>query len=656
MDLINLGLPKAKLNQLNNSGLFTVEDVAEYFPRKYMDYSRTLKISEAKDGDTCRIIGTVKTVNWNPAAKMLKITIKDNTGIMDLLWFHTEYPSKILKKDTQAVFAGTVKVNFWGKQIVSPLFSLNLKSFNDLLPIYKKIKGMSDDYLKNTIEKSLDAIPKYEYLDEKTFKDFNLIRSYAAIRALHQPPSKDVLEKAQNRMAFDTLFKFAYTMADNADKYSNDSKIKISSANNVKPFLEKLPFALTDGEQSQLSCVRNIYKKWLKGKVSNALVQGDVGCGKTMVAVLCSIIMAENGYSTVIMAPTNILATQHYNEFKNLFKDNDDINPVLLVSGLKVKEKREILENIKTGKSNVIIGTHAVLSDKVEFNNLGLLIVDEEHRFGVEQRDKLIQNTTIVPHSITMSATPIPRSLALTIYGDNTDIYAIKKMPNGRQPVKTKIINDINNAYKKIEEEIIKGHQAYIVCPLIEESDSDLMKGVVSVNERYEEAKNFFKKYNVGMINGKMKQKEVDEEILKFKNKEYDILISTTIVEVGVNVPNSTVIMISNAERFGLATLHQLRGRVGRSSFESFCLLQSEQTNNERLLTMQSTTDGFIIAKRDLELRGMGDFIGTAQSGENQAVSLMILNEELYMKIRERIKEIRKNIKEKERYSSLFNL
>ena len=656
MNLSALNLPKAKETQLNNSGLFNVEEVAQYFPKKYVDFSKTLKIREAKDGDDCRILVTVKSTNWNPTAKMLKISVYDETGKMDVIWFHTEYPAKILKPGIEAVIAGTVKISHWGKQMMTPLFSLNTKAFKELIPVYKKIQGMSDDYLKKTIDKSLDELPKEEYLDEKTFKEFSLMRSYAALRAIHQPPNYEVLLNAQNRMAFDTLFEFGYRMADNAEKFSKDSSISIKTANNVKPFLDTLSFPLTDGDNSQLSTVREIFKKWRKGKVTNSLVQGDVGCGKTMVAILSSIIMAENGYSTVIMAPTNILATQHFNEFSELFKDNDNINPILLVSDLKKRERDKAINGIKDGTFNVIIGTHSVLSDKIEFNNLGLLIIDEEHRFGVEQRDKILKNNTNVPHSITMSATPIPRSLALTIYGENTDIYVINKMPNGRKPVKTVSTNKIEEAYKKIEEQIKLGHQAYVVCPLIDESDSDLMKGVVSVSERFEEAKKRFPKFKVGMINGKMKQKEVDEEILKFKNKEYDIIISTTIIEVGVNVPNATVIMISNAERFGLATLHQLRGRVGRSSFQSFCILQSEQEDNERIKTMVYTTDGFIIARSDLEQRGMGDFIGTAQSGDNKAVSLMLLNEDLYMNIRKRISEIMTNKTLRQRYNKYFNI
>lgn len=653
MDLNVLGLPKAKETQLRNAGLNSVEEVSEYFPKKYIDYSRTMKINTTRNDDVCRIVATVEKVTYNPRAELLKITVKDTTAKMDMIWFHAQYPQKILTVGTQAVFAGVIKFSTYGRQMVSPLFSLNLNKFKTPLPIYKKVKGMSDDYLSKTIMTALESLPKEEYLDEYTFSSFGLFRRYLALRGLHEPPNMAVLDKSQNRIMFDDLFKFSYIMATNAEKYMVKSPIKVETFNNVKPFLESLPFSLTDGDESQLSTVRKICLKLKKGYVTNSLVQGDVGCGKTMVAILMSIVMAENGYSTAIMAPTNILAKQHYEEFCKLFNKNDDINPIFFASGMKTKERREAIEGIKDGKYNVVIGTHALLSDKITFNNLGLVIIDEEHRFGVEQRAKLTEDPVNV---ITMSATPIPRSLALTIYGENTDIYTIKKMPAGRMPVETTIENDIKNAYKRINEEVGKGHQAYIVCPLIDETDSEKMSGVISVNERYKEITALYPSLKVGLISGKMKQDEINQEINKFKDKIYDVLVSTTIVEVGVNVPNSTLIVISNAERFGIATLHQLRGRVGRSSFKSYCILQTPKENNERLNIMTLTTDGFVIAKKDLELRGMGDFIGTAQSGDNKAVSLMILNEDLYMKIRERISVIRKDEILKDRYDKYFEL
>lgn len=657
MDLSILNLPPAKLTQLNNANLFTIEDIANYFPRKYFDFSKTEKIKDVRDGMICRVVGEIVKVEKRKNPTMLKVKIDDKSGKqLEAIWFGTDYPSRFLEQGRQVVFAGTIKTSFWGIQMSSPYFSLNLKDYNGMLPVYKKVKGMSDEYLIKTVSKALDVAYKSEYLDMDTLAQFNLLKGYMAHRIIHQPPSIDMLLKAQNRVAFDDLFKFAYIMNTESEKHLSSTPVEIKTADKIKPFLESLPFELTDGDNSQLSTVREIFKTMKKGIVTSSLVQGDVSCGKTMVAILLSIIMAENGYKTIFMAPTTILAHQHYEEFCERFKDYSFIKPALLTASMKKKERTKVLQDIEDGLCNVLIGTHSVLSDKVHIKDLGLVVVDEEHRFGVEQRNKLIKNYDYPVHSVTMSATPIPRSLALTIYGDNFNVYTIKAMPKGRVPIKTSIVNAPNEAYDKIVEEVKKGHQAYLICPLIDESNSERMEGVISVAERFEELSKYAPSLKIGMITGKMKQTEVDLEIDKFKNKVYDVIVSTTIIEVGVNIPNSTLIVISNAERFGLATLHQLRGRVGRSSFESFCVLLADKGDNDRLNAMVNTTDGFIIAKKDLELRGMGDFIGTAQSGDNKTISLMLMNENLYMLIRSHIKEIFEDKVMKNYYDKYFEI
>ena len=374
-----------------------------------------------------------------------------------------------------------------------------------------------------------------------------------------------------------------------------------------------------------------------------------------MIAMLLMLIMAENGYQSVLMAPTNVLAKQHYEEFTSRLSMFPFVKTAFVNGSMTKKEKTKTLEAIKNGDVNIIIGTHAVISKDVEFKNLALSIVDEEHRFGVAQRQLLKEKTENI-HQVTMSATPIPRSLGLAIYGEDTDIYSITQMPAGRKKVITKIESDIDKCYSFIEREVKNGRQAYVICPLIDESTSERLEGVDSVMETYNEMQKYFsgKGVNIGVINGKMKAKEVNEEIDKFNRKDYDIIVSTTIVEVGVNVPNATVILIKNAERFGLAQLHQLRGRVGRGNYQSYCLLSTPKEDVERLSIMEQTNDGFVIAEKDLELRGMGDFIGTSQTGSFKDVMLMLANKSLYQDIKNTVYQILKDPIKTKKYEFLL--
>lgn len=411
-----------------------------------------------------------------------------------------------------------------------------------------------------------------------------------------------------------------------------------------KQLINALPFELTEGQRGAL---RMISKKMKNNERVNALIQGDVGCGKTMVAIFSLLIAVENGYQGALMCPTSVLAKQHYEEITERFS-SFGIKVAYLSGDLKVRERKKIIKAIKEGEVDIVVGTHAVLGKDVEFQSLALTIVDEEHRFGVKQRELLQLKASSGVHTISMSATPIPRSLAMTIHGDSIDVLNIKSLPKGRKPVETALITAEEDSYQRIYEEVQNGRQAYVVCPLVEESNSDILKNVESVDEAFAKAIKYFepKGIKVGMATGKMKQQDIDAELEKFANKEYDIFISTTIIEVGVNVPNATVILIKNAERFGLAQLHQLRGRVGRGSYQSHCLLLSEKATDigrAKLETMCNTTDGFVIAEKDLELRGTGDFIGTSQSGQNKYVMLMLGNADLNESIRNEVKDILKN-------------
>ena len=407
----------------------------------------------------------------------------------------------------------------------------------------------------------------------------------------------------------------------------------IKTLANTNKFLNSLPYKLTADQQETLSAMVDKAKK---GQRINSLVQGDVGCGKTIVAFTMMFSMADNGYQSVLMAPTGVLAEQHYKELKE-YAEKHSYKAVYLGSNMKASERKKALKGIEDGTYNFVVGTHSVINKDVKFKALGMAVIDEEHRFGVDQRNGAIKEGNC--HVITMSATPIPRSLALTIYGKATDVYTIKTMPNGRKPVKTKIFNKEQGIFKFMQNQIAEGRQCYIVCPLKEENEK--LENVESVEEVYQKVNNYFKDSGIRteMLVGGMSKEDTDSILSEFTKNNVQMLIATTIVEVGVNVPNASVILIRNAERFGLATLHQLRGRVGRGSYQSYCILQSDDEANPRLNAMVQTTDGFEIAQIDLNLRGSGDFIGTKQSGENREVMLMLQYPEFYKKIEKYVEQ-----------------
>lgn len=647
MDLSIIGVNTQKQKQFNKKGIYTVEDLLKYVPRKYFDYRTPKTVSELIVGENAAIIGKVLNIKENAEKKYVSINIQDdNNDILEIIWFHEMYVSRMLIVGEKYIFCGKINENKFNHklQMSNPMFSYDIPKLQRIFPVYSKIQGMSDDYLKSKIKEGLDAVYNQEYLPFEILSKYNLVRTFEMARSIHQPRDEEDIARAQRRMVFDSLFKMAYNICYNSNNSSPTTEIDVPNASTIKEFMATLPFSLTDGDGGQLYVTREIYKKMRTHKKTTSLVQGDVGCGKTMVAMLLMLIMAENGYQSVLMAPTNVLAKQHFEEFTKRLSIFPFVKTVFINGSMGKKEKTKALEMIKNGEANIIVGTHAVISKDVEFKNLALSIVDEEHRFGVAQRQLLKEKTSEI-HQVTMSATPIPRSLGLAIYGEDTDIYSITQMPAGRKKIITKVVPEINSCYDFIEREIKNGRQAYVICPLIDESDSERLEGVDSVNETFAEMKKYYasKNIKIGVINGKMKAKEVNEEIDKFNQKEYDVIISTTIVEVGVNVPNATVILIKNAERFGLAQLHQLRGRVGRGSFQSYCLLCTPKDEVERLDIMEETNDGFVIAEKDLELRGMGDFIGTSQTGSFKDVMLMLANKSLYQNIRYTVYDILKD-------------
>lgn len=641
MKIESLNLPTAKVNQLKKKGIELVEDLMMFFPRKYYDFRKVTPIRQIKDGEMSAVVGKVEEVkNYG---KMIRAKIKDDSNWhMYIIWFQQPYIEKILKVGSTYMFCGKTQIDpqYSNRQMTNPLyFDENLDKYRKIIPVYSKIKGMSDDYLLNSIQTALALGDKSENIEREVLQKFAVMKKSQALKTVHQPKDEHELNEAHERFLFDDLFEFAMQMEATHATANKQTPYVMPKCEDIKRFVGSLPFELTEGQRNALN---TIYLKMRKGERVHALVQGDVGCGKTIVAITLMMISSENGFQSAMIAPTNVLAKQHYEDLTEKAKKLG-YNVAYLSGEMKAREKKKVLEQIKNGEVQMVVGTHAVLSKDVEFQNLALSIVDEEHRFGVVQRNQLREKAKQGVHHVSMSATPIPRTMALTMYGDSVDVLTIKTLPKGRKPVQTVHLTNEVKVWDGLYRQIKEGRQCYVVCPLIEDSEADALQDVDSVETTYQKMTDYFKKHpdvNISMISGKMKPEEISKGIEEFSQNKSQILISTTIIEVGVNVPNATVIVIKNAERFGLAQLHQLRGRVGRGSHASFCVLLSEKKDNPKLQVMVDTTDGFKVAEQDLQLRGTGDLVGTKQTGQNKYIMLMLANLPLYEKIKKEVKAI----------------
>lgn len=635
MDLDSLDITTVQRKALEKKGANTVEELVRILPRKYYDFRTSYPLENIMDGETCAIIGTVKYISFNAAVSCVKLQMreKENFTYFEVKWFNQPYLYEKLQYlyEKEIVVCGTVTTYDNSRQIMNPLYiSEDIQKGLRIYPVYPKIQGIAENTFVNIMAKAINQCQEEDSLGENELKTFNLPTNRELLQYIHQPKDTQEIKSAKRRLVFETLYNFAEHLERDKRRVQTKSSIVIKNRTVCDKFIERFPYKLTE---DQRSTIETMICKASKGERINALVQGDVGCGKTIVAFIVMVGIVENGYQAALMAPTSVLATQHYNELCS-YVEPLGFKVALLKNDTRATTKRKMLSGIKSGEYQFIVGTHSVVSQSVEYRNLGITVVDEEHKFGVAQREALTEKAMSGVHSITMSATPIPRSLALTIYGGAVDVYNITTMPNGRQPIQTAVNNSLPVIYNFMYKQIMEGHQCYVVCPLINENEK--MKDVASVDEVYEQVKIHFSQYDiqVGKLTGKMKAGEISEEIGKFAKNEYQILVSTTIVEVGVNVPNATVILIKDAERFGLAGLHQLRGRVGRGTAKSYCILQSSDKENPRLKVMCSTTNGFTIAEEDLKLRGSGDFIGTRQSGENKEVMLLLSHPKLYKNIR----------------------
>ena len=612
-----------QLSSLKSLGINTVYDLIYYFPRAYDDRTNIKKIGELKFNEYVVLKANVMSVvnlTVRSGKKIVKAMVTDGTGIMEILWFGMPYIKKSLRVGEEYIFIGqTKKAAVF--QLINPeykLFSGQKKvSESEILPIYSSNKNITQNSLRKLVEKFLVNFLNYfeENIPKELIKEYKIMERKSAIKNIHYPVSMKEIEEAKRRFAIEELLILELGILKNRFiiENSNSKNYEVEGKKEkVKEFLSQLTFNLTN---AQKKVIKEIYDEISNGKIVNRLIQGDVGSGKTVVAMVMLIYMAENGYQGALMAPTEILANQHYLGIKERL-EKIGLRVELLTSSIKGKKKNEILEDIANGEVDIVIGTHSLIEDDVIFKKLGLIVIDEQHRFGVNQRNKL-REKGFLGNLLVMSATPIPRSLALSIYGD-LDLSIIDELPPGRTPIKTKWIandEDLEKMYNFIYKKVNDGNQAYFVAPLIETSDKIALKSVDKVSEEIERK---FSNKKIGIIHGKMKAKEKDEVMLKFKNKEYDILIATTVIEVGIDVPASTIMTIYNAERFGLSALHQLRGRVGRGSKQSYCFLISNSTtenSKQRLSIMEETEDGFRIAEEDLKLRNSGEIFGLRQSG-----------------------------------------
>ena len=615
------GIGPKRAEKLHKLNIFTLKDLIYYFPRQYEDRSKVKKINQLENEEKVTIKGVITRMDsYSPKKGMniIRMDMRDDTGYIKLSFFNQEYIKRAFKSGDSIVVFGKVKIENNFKEFV-PIeiehYSSKPQSNCKIEPVYPLTYSLSNKELQGIIRSVLtkEEFKVKEYLPTYILEKYKLCGIDFAVRNIHSPSNKEALKIALYRLVFEEFLILQLGLFYFKNGVNESSGIEFKENEKLNDIIESLPFKLTKAQNRALS---EITQDMTSSKVMNRLVQGDVGSGKTVVALLALASAVLNGYQGALMAPTEILASQHYDSFKEIL-ERFNIKSELLVGSLTKKQKEKVLEKVKNQEVDILIGTHALIEDKVEFKNLGIVITDEQHRFGVRQRGRL-SNKGDSPDILVMTATPIPRTLALILYGD-LDISIIDELPPGRQPIETIAIEHKrrNEAYENlVRSEVQKGRQVYVVCPLVEESEKI---EATAASELVEELKReFFSDLRVGLLHGKMRPAEKDAIMDDFKNKKLDILVSTTVIEVGVNVPNATLMIIENAERFGLAQLHQLRGRVGRGNHKSYCILiynSKTEVCKERMAIMEETTDGFKISQKDLEIRGPGEFFGTRQHG-----------------------------------------
>lgn len=652
-------IPPTFQKRLEKLGIKTAGDLLYHFPSRYDDFSIHKKINELAIGETVTIKGRVEkiktTKTWKKRMTITEAYVKDETGTIKSVWFNLPVPIRFLSKGKPIQISGKVAL---GKNN-EPYFqhpNIELRSgiiksnsalsenTGSLLPVYPETKGISSYWLRKIIRKTLDMIETKEFIPKDILADQKLLSLPDAFWKIHFPSNQKEAKEAKHRFAFEKMFLIQLKALQVRKSWQENQAVSIAFDEKfIKKFVSTFPFQLTGAQKkSSWQIIRDLEKT----RPMNRLLEGDVGSGKTVVAAMAAISVINQGYQAAILAPTEVLAIQHFKGLKKLF-EKYDFN-IALITGSKSEiaeqsanvetrqwrastkakktNKKKVLEQIKAGKVSLAIGTHALLQEKVNFNKLALVIIDEQHRFGVVQRARLQQETLNlddgmkgkIPHLLTMTATPIPRTLSLAIFG-NLELSIIDEMPKGRKPITTKVIppQGREQIYQFIKKEVASGRQAFIIYPLVEET-SKMSQVKAAIEEQTKLQEKVFSELKIGLLHGRVKPKEKERVMQDFKDKKYDVLVSTSVVEVGVDVPNATIMVIEGAERFGLSQLHQFRGRVGRGKQQSYCFLfTSDNTSNttRRLRAMEQTNDGFKIAEHDLKLRGPGQFLGTMQSG-----------------------------------------
>ena len=614
------GVGPNRIQLLNKLKIYTLKDLITYYPRDYEDRSKPKNICDCEDGEEVLIeaIPTGKITEFRKGKMVIsKLLVRDQTGTCYITWYNQGYlrnkfiPTKLYR------FFGKVSKKGTRLEMNSPVFDEieQTKNTGKIVPIYPLTYELKQSTLRRIIENGLAEVQGKleETLPEYILKENNLLDINTCIERIHFPEDFSDYNKSRERLVFEELLTTQLALLKLKNNYEREKNgIAFSKDAKMSDVINVLPFKLT---KAQLRVLEEIDNDMESGKSMNRLLQGDVGSGKTVVAMIATYKAVKSGYQAAIMAPTAILASQHFESFGSIL-NQFGIKCELLISSISKKKKTEILEKLQNGEIDILIGTHAMLEENVSFKNLGLVVTDEQHRFGVKQR-ATIASKGKNPDTIAMSATPIPRTLALILYGD-LDISIIDELPPNRKKIETYAVRKgmSERVNEFVRKQIDSGRQAYIVCPLVEENEELGLNSVIELEEKYKNET--FSNYKVAYLHGKMKAKEKDEIMEQFKNGEIQILIATTVIEVGVNVPNASIMVVENAERFGLAQLHQLRGRVGRGEYQSYCILKFEgnsETTRQRMKVMCDTNDGFIISEKDLELRGSGDFFGTEQHG-----------------------------------------
>lgn len=613
------GIGEQRERKLQKLNIYTVEDLLTHYPREYKDRSEIVKIADLPMDETSTFLAQIKEEGQNSRHGRLAYTrmkVYDETGSVGVLWYNQPYMKNSLKIGEWYLFSGKLQKKYGRTEVVSPECERIGENFagGRIIPVYPSVEGLSQKMLRNLMEEALSQMSggMREELPLWLRKEYHLAERNFAIENIHFPKTEQGFYDARRRLVFEELFLLQtalYQLKNTLEDRGEGIILKKKKA--LKEGEALLPFALTGGQQRVL---KEIERDMTSGKIMNRLIQGDVGSGKTAVAMIAAYWTIQNGWQVAMMAPTEVLASQHEESFRKIFEPAG-IEVVLLTGSLTAKEKRERLAKVANGKAQMIIGTHAVIQKGVEFHKLGLAITDEQHRFGVRQRSTLAEKGENV-HTLVMTATPIPRTLALILYGD-LDISIIDELPPGRQKIDTSAVDSRyhQRIYAFIRRHVAAGRQAYVICPMIEENEKLEVQSVLNYTEELVQE---LPDCRVACVHGKMKAKEKQAIMDGFAAGNIDVLVSTTVIEVGINVPNATIMLIENAERFGLAQLHQLRGRVGRGSEKSYCILVSDtktKVAKERMKTMTESEDGFVISEKDLKLRGPGEFFGIRQHG-----------------------------------------